>query len=1049
MTKKLLFSCVCFLLCAMTAKAAAVSITGQGGWFESAYVTWQKTAGLAYNVYVSPASSDSWTKLDDELVREYPTYGRADALGLKAGSYKFKVVPVSGDSEVAADAAVSSAVEVKAHDRSGFAHKQAGTTGIGAYNNDGTLKANARVVYVWANNAKTVSLDVATNSKGSTATYTGLQQIIYGYQKGDANGSYDKRPLCVRIIGTIKDTDIDTFLSNEGIQVKGAKSYMPMNITIEGVGNDAIVWGFGFLIRNAASVEFRNFGIMLCMDDAVSIDTENEMVWIHNLDLFYGKPGSDADQAKGDGTIDMKGNSRYLTVSYNHLYDSGKASLCGMKSEGGPNWITYHHNWFDHSDSRHPRIRTMSVHVYNNYFDGNAKYGVGTAYRSEAFVENNYFRNCKYPMLSSKQGSDVAGGGEGTFSGEDGGVIKSFGNVIVGARSIVTYQQDHTEFDCWEASTRNAQVPVTVAAKQGGKTYSNFDTDVSIMYGYTPDAADNVPGIVKGQYGAGRMQHGDFTWTFNNSLQDENYNVIDELKSRLQNYKSTLVGFFGGNGVSNGGASSAVNSGDGIGLTEEQQDYTPHWAGGGGAVSAGLPDPRFSIVKTEGGSQVYDYLWFNSTNETAIKGYISGGWLTYSDGTSFNATRELKNTGGDLVSKYTGSLQIPVNGYATFKCEKGFSSVIASIFRTGGAKGEIQLSKNGSSFSKIADYSGSKGDAVINASANETSGPVYVRITNGSTGSLHITGIKVMYPDPDVPNYDPDPEDPDPEDELSSDASADFDMDGGFDTFTNGVATKIVAYDDAATSFTISVTPAQGATVKSVTGATGSNGTYAIKAPAAGGTATATFSIVAENQTSTRTYTVNIVKGVDPATQPQTDGEFLYFPNGSKTYNSFYTVIGNTSNGKGATTYIHNGETYNCNYVLKLETSTSIKFKPTKNGVLKIGLSSQGNNNLKLNGTKLTGNANYIVEANVTADTEYTITKADVAHIFYIDLVYADDVLRGDADGNGEVEPADALALANHLIGNSGSYDAKAADVNKDGKVDITDLVALIKKLIP
>ena len=27
---------------------------------------------------------------------------------------------------------------------------------------------------------------------------------------------------------------------------------------------------------------------MLCMDDAVSIDTDNSNIWVHNLDLFYG-----------------------------------------------------------------------------------------------------------------------------------------------------------------------------------------------------------------------------------------------------------------------------------------------------------------------------------------------------------------------------------------------------------------------------------------------------------------------------------------------------------------------------------------------------------------------------------------------------------------------------------------------------------------------------------------------------------------------------------------------------------------------------------------
>ena len=88
-----------------------------------------------------------------------------------------------------------------------------------------------------------------------------------------------------------------------------------------------------------------------------------------------------------------------------------------MKSESGPNYITYHHNWFDHSDSRHARVRTMSVHMYNNYYDGNAKYGAGSTMGSSLFIQNNYFRNCKNPMLSSNQGTDALG--EGTFSGEN------------------------------------------------------------------------------------------------------------------------------------------------------------------------------------------------------------------------------------------------------------------------------------------------------------------------------------------------------------------------------------------------------------------------------------------------------------------------------------------------------------------------------------------------------------------------------------------------------------------------------------------------------
>ena len=851
--------------------AAQVQISEQGGWFESAYVTWQKTAGLQYNVYVSPASSDAWEMLDDELVREYPTYGRADALGLAPGSYKFKVVPVSNDAEVTADAAVSEAVTVKAHDRSGFAHKKAGSEGIGAYNNDGTLKADARVVYVWADNAKTVSLDVAKNAKGETVQYTGLQQIIYGYQKGDTNGAYEKRPLCVRIIGTIKDSDMDAFGSSaEGLQIKGQKAYGKMNITIEGVGNDAAIWGFGILIRNCGMVELRNFGIYLCMDDCVSIDTKNEMIWVHNVDFFYGNTGGDADQAKGDGALDFKGDTQYCTFSYNHFFDTGKSNLGGL-SESADNYITLHHNWYDHSDSRHPRIRRMSMHIYNNYFDGCSKYGVGMTSAGSAFVENNYFRNTKYPMLISLQGSDIRYG-KGTFSSEPGGIIKSFGNTIVNAAQYITYQQNNTEFDAWEASSRDAQVPATVVCKSGSTGYNNFDTNSSIMYNYTADAAADVPTILKGQYGAGRMQHGDFKWTFNNSAQDENYGVISELKTALQNYKSTLVGFFDGQTIKNGGATTTVNGGDGKGLTEEQQNsYVPSWAGGGGGVvGAGLPDPTFCGAEQTEGKKDYDFLWFNATDKAKVDTAISNGLLTYTDGGSFSATRELKNSDGTVKSQYTGSLQIPQGGSATFKCVNGVSSVAANIFRTGSATGEIQVSKDGSSFTKIGDYSASKGDASISATTSDyKEGPVYVRITNKASGALHITGIKILYPDSNAADDDDWSDDgagneqPQPD----SDANADFTANGSALSFVNNTATVSLAFNDPATSVAIVVEPDEDATVTSVTGATGQGNEYTIDAPAGGQSTTATFTITAADEQTTKTYTIIVKRDADVPVQ--------------------------------------------------------------------------------------------------------------------------------------------------------------------------------------
>lgn len=519
---------------------AAVTVKEVGGWFESGYVTFEKlSTASTYAVYYKSTTGD-YLKLDSELVRDYGTYGRADVLGITAGTYQFKIVPIdAAGNELTADITETTTFEAKAHDRTGFAHHN--YSGIGAYQDNGQLKPDAQVIYVTGKTAKTVKATL------DGTTFTGLQAIFAG-----ANGKYGNRPLCVRIVGTIKEADMDRFDSSaEGLQIKGRNSYEVLNITLEGVGNDATIHGFGFLLRNATSVELRNFAIMNCRDDAVSLDTDNSHCWIHHLDLFYGAAGGASDQAKGDGTIDMKEDSQYLTISYNHFWDSGKSSLCGMKSESGPNYITYHHNWFDHSDSRHPRVRTMTVHVYNNYFDGVAKYGVGSTTGSSVFVESNYFRNTHYPMLISLQGSDVASDPKGTFSGEDGGIIKSFNNVFAEKGSsfrYVTYQQNATEFDAYEATTRDEQVPATVVAKKGGGTYNNFDTSSTLMYACTPDAPADVPAIVTGQYGAGRVQHGDFQWTFNNATDDSDYSVNASLKSAVVGYQSSLVGIFGSTG---------------------------------------------------------------------------------------------------------------------------------------------------------------------------------------------------------------------------------------------------------------------------------------------------------------------------------------------------------------------------------------------------------------------------------------------------------------------------------------------------------------------
>ena len=616
--------------------AGVIQITEAKGWQESAYLKWAPFEGASsYNVYVDDK------KIDAQLVRQYKSYYRADVLGLKEGTYSVKVVPVNAEGKEIAGANTASNLVVKSYNREGFAHFK--YAGVGAYNNDGTLKAGAKVLYITAKTAKTVSTTVNT---GKQETITGLQSIIDAYSKGK-----DKTPIAFRIIGKVNLSDLDHISSSaEGLQIKGAM----MNMTFEGVGDDATVYGFGFLLREAESVEFRNFAIMRCLDDAMSLDTDNSHVWIHNMDLFYGKKGGAADQAKGDGTVDIKGDSKYVTVAYNRFWDNGKASMCGMKSETGENWITYHHNWFDHSDSRMARVRTMSVHMYNNYYQHNDVYGIGATSGSSIFMESNYFDAVKRPIMSSLQGTDAMG--DGTFSGEKGGLIKAYGNVFANKPanfSYIPYAENNTSFDAYEVSNPSEQVPASVKTLVGGTSYDNFDTNPSLMYAYTADKAEDVPSIVEGFYGAGRLNHGDIDFVIPDEtvVTNGHQQPWPALASILDAYTSGVVKVFGeSDATGEGGSTEGGSTGGETGGSGEGGSTGGSTGGseGGSTVTPieGTVTCSFAGGKASNSSFTVAGNFKNSTTGVTV------------DGNTYNDYLKLESSAGTVSFKTTAKMQM-------------------------------------------------------------------------------------------------------------------------------------------------------------------------------------------------------------------------------------------------------------------------------------------------------------------------------------------------------------------------------------------------------
>ncbi|MDY0989222.1 T9SS type A sorting domain-containing protein [Flavobacterium sp. CFBP9031] len=751
MKKNLLF--VAVFLMTVQLWAQTIQINEASGWLETAFVKWQPVSGAqTYNVYYT-GNGFTDQKIDDQLIRSYGSYFRADIPGLKVGTYTVKVKPVVNGTE--GTGATTGNLTVTAHDRNGFAFD--GGRVPGGYKADGTPKDNAVILYITQNTKNTISMNI---TGASSNPCIGLQNILYAIKKGK-----DTRPFIIRLIGNITDMTVmeggDVVIEN----ANNASSY----VTIEGIGDDAVANGWGVRLKSASNIEVSNLGFMNCNStagDNVGMQQDNDHVWVHNCDLFYGNAGSDADQIKGDGALDNK-TSTYITLSYNHFWDNGKASLLGL-SEGTTSglYITYHHNWFDHSDSRHPRVRYYSAHIYNNYYDGVSKYGAGSTMGSSLFVEGNYFRNSKHPMLTSLQGSDIwdeanqvnNAGTMGTFSGEAGGSIKAFNNTFDASNGtnnmrFVAYNDPNplynisgkisstTDFDAYVAATRGETVSSAVKSKSGANVYNNFDTDANL---YVKNLVIDTPAAAKTkttQY-AGRVSGGDLKWTFNNATDDTSSLVITALKTALTNYTGTLVAVQGeGNppaGTQTLTLTSASNNNQTVASGTAISSIVFTWGGDAtDATVTGLPASGLSFVK-------------NSTAKTITITGTPTATVSYSIATS--GTSGSPATGSGTVTVTAAGTQTLTSSGNNSQTVSSGTAIASIVFTWGGNATDASvtgLPASGLSFVKntTAKTITITGTPTANASYSVTTSgtagtPVTasgtITVTTGSTGGSEL-----------------------------------------------------------------------------------------------------------------------------------------------------------------------------------------------------------------------------------------------------------------------------------------------------------------------
>lgn len=473
----------------------AADFSKVGGWNESIYAEIQGIKdGDVTSVSYSGTMTGTLTGDDfTYLVRDKNSGVRIDIPGLKAGTYSLSVETKNGTVK-------KDNIVVNAYDRSGYAHFNY-TEGVGAYNDDGTLKANAKVIYVTEENKNTVTV---TADDGTSVS--GIGNILNtrgGHINVDSKGKVtstvintnqdilkklaeENHPVAVRFVGEVLGGDSNTSNNPPAVSIDGLTAYdsadyggtegdngmmarmqYARNITLEGVGDDASVngWGFHFMCSDESyaaglgrNCEVRNIYFVNYPEDAFGAEGEQngstitgpvERVWVHNNNFGPGfcKNPAESDKAEGDGSCDFK-RGNYYTMAYNKYWDCHKTNLVGSSDSSLQYFITFHHNHYKNCMARGPLVRNSNVHMYNNVYDGQSDYALNPRANAYIFSEYNLFYQSKNCMSVTS------------------GAIKSFNDVLT---------------SCIEAVDGTFVTDKSQKVSSGCK-YANFDIDSSLSY---------------------------------------------------------------------------------------------------------------------------------------------------------------------------------------------------------------------------------------------------------------------------------------------------------------------------------------------------------------------------------------------------------------------------------------------------------------------------------------------------------------------------------------------------------------------------------------
>lgn len=182
------------------------------------------------------------------------------------------------------------------------------------------------------------------------------------------------------------------------ISPKGKEISVASNKTIVGAGATAEISQGGFFLGSGVhNVILRNLTIGdtfvegdwegKTQDfDGIQMDTAHH-VWIDHCHLHH----------IGDGMIDSRKDTSYLTVSWSVLSDHNKAFGIGW-TENVTAQMTIHHNWFRDLNQRNPSTdNVLRAHLYNNWLQRIDSYGNYARGGTNMVLENSVFDTVNRP----------------------------------------------------------------------------------------------------------------------------------------------------------------------------------------------------------------------------------------------------------------------------------------------------------------------------------------------------------------------------------------------------------------------------------------------------------------------------------------------------------------------------------------------------------------------------------------------------------------------------------------------------------------------------